>query len=315
MAEGHRRAQALALARATAQARHLGVDEGLVEKDQPVRLLAHAGLTLARPDTTLVTNVGACALRGHLGFFIGEAAPAQQARESGRGSAYAMLVQQSRRQFGHGDVRPSLHRADQKRFVTGQLARATRPALASRGRRSALPLALHQLEGEAVADLEVAGCCPAGMAGLNKGRHPHAQIQGVAVGHNPPPVSRRESQFGPGRNLSNPPFGPTLYGVDTAFRTALTGWGLLYVVGIQSSTTLWPPGTAPLPAKPWSGKGRPPTRVRRDRSPAGLGARSRQTPAGSGLAGGHLAGGHERAAHLALCRHAGPAGPPRSPAA
>src|SRR5215203_1001878 len=104
----------------------------------------------------------------------------------------------------------SLHRADQKRFVTGQLARATRPALASRGRRSALPLALHQLEGEAVADLEVAGCCPAGMAGLNKGRHPHAQIQGVAVGHNPPPVSRRESQFGPGRNLSNPPFGPTL---------------------------------------------------------------------------------------------------------
>ena len=55
------------------------------------------------------------------------------------------------------------------------------------------------------------------------------------------------------------------YGVDTAFRTALTGWGLLSVVGIQSSTTLWPPGTAPLPAKPWSGKGRPPTRVRRDR--------------------------------------------------
>ena len=55
------------------------------------------------------------------------------------------------------------------------------------------------------------------------------------------------------------------YGVDTAFRTALTGLGLLYVVGIQSSTTLWPPGPAPLPAKPWSGKGRPPTRVRRDR--------------------------------------------------
>ena len=69
LAEGHRRAQALALARATAQARHLGVDEGLVEKDQPVRRLAHAGLTLACPDTTLVTNVGACALRGHLGFF------------------------------------------------------------------------------------------------------------------------------------------------------------------------------------------------------------------------------------------------------
>src|ERR687898_1987961 len=55
------------------------------------------------------------------------------------------------------------------------------------------------------------------------------------------------------------------YGVDTGFRTALTTLGLHYVVGIQSSTTLWPPGTAPLPAKPWRGKGRPPTRVRRDR--------------------------------------------------
>ena len=54
------------------------------------------------------------------------------------------------------------------------------------------------------------------------------------------------------------------YGVDTAFRTALTALGLLYIVGIQSSTTLWPPGTAPLPPKLWSGRGRPPTRVRRD---------------------------------------------------
>ncbi len=53
------------------------------------------------------------------------------------------------------------------------------------------------------------------------------------------------------------------YGVDTAFRTALTDLGLVYIVGIQSSTTLWPPGHAPLPPKPWSGRGRPPTRVRR----------------------------------------------------
>ncbi len=53
------------------------------------------------------------------------------------------------------------------------------------------------------------------------------------------------------------------YGVDTAFRTALTDLGLTYSLGIQSSTTLWPPGQAPLPPKPWSGRGRPPTRVRR----------------------------------------------------
>jgi SRSO17 transposase len=54
------------------------------------------------------------------------------------------------------------------------------------------------------------------------------------------------------------------YGVDTAFRTALTALGLLYILGIQSSTSLWPPGSAPLPPKSWSGRGRPPTRVRRN---------------------------------------------------
>ena len=54
------------------------------------------------------------------------------------------------------------------------------------------------------------------------------------------------------------------YGVDTDFRDGLTGLGLLYVVGIQSSTTLWPPGEAPLPPKPWSGRGRKPTTLRRD---------------------------------------------------
>ena len=54
------------------------------------------------------------------------------------------------------------------------------------------------------------------------------------------------------------------YGSDTAFRTALTEMGLTYVVGIPSSTSLWPPGTEPLPPKTWSGRGRPPTLVRRD---------------------------------------------------
>ncbi len=53
------------------------------------------------------------------------------------------------------------------------------------------------------------------------------------------------------------------YGVDTAFRDGITALGLAYVVGIQSSTSLWPPGQAPLPVKPWSGRGRPPTRVSR----------------------------------------------------
>ena len=54
------------------------------------------------------------------------------------------------------------------------------------------------------------------------------------------------------------------YGVGTDFREGLTGLGLAYVVGIQSSTSLWPPGEAPLPPKPWSGRGRKPKTLRRD---------------------------------------------------
>jgi len=54
------------------------------------------------------------------------------------------------------------------------------------------------------------------------------------------------------------------YGINTAFRAALTQMGLTYVVGIQSSARLWSPGTGPLPPKTWDGQGRPPTLLRRD---------------------------------------------------
>lgn len=54
------------------------------------------------------------------------------------------------------------------------------------------------------------------------------------------------------------------YGNDTKFRTGVTALGLLYVVGVQSSVTVWEPGVLPLPPKPWTGQGRPPKLVRRD---------------------------------------------------
>jgi SRSO17 transposase len=54
------------------------------------------------------------------------------------------------------------------------------------------------------------------------------------------------------------------YGNDTDLRDGITKIGLPYVVGIQSSTSLWPPGMEPLPPKPWSGRGRPPSAVGRD---------------------------------------------------
>src|SRR4051795_5588239 len=54
------------------------------------------------------------------------------------------------------------------------------------------------------------------------------------------------------------------YGNDTEFREGVTAQGLPYVAGIQGSTTLWGPGTGPLPAEPRAGGGRPAKRLRRD---------------------------------------------------
>jgi len=54
------------------------------------------------------------------------------------------------------------------------------------------------------------------------------------------------------------------YGVDGAFRSGVTASGLTYVVGVQSTLSVWPPGVEPLPPKPWSGRGRPPSRMRRN---------------------------------------------------
>jgi SRSO17 transposase len=53
------------------------------------------------------------------------------------------------------------------------------------------------------------------------------------------------------------------YGVDTAFRQALSDMGLLYAVGVTSAVVVWPPGVTPLSPNPYSGMGRPPVMPRR----------------------------------------------------
>jgi SRSO17 transposase len=53
------------------------------------------------------------------------------------------------------------------------------------------------------------------------------------------------------------------YGNDTGFRDGITELGLLYVVGIQSSVSVWKPGQAPLPKRKWRGIGRPTKLLRR----------------------------------------------------
>lgn len=55
------------------------------------------------------------------------------------------------------------------------------------------------------------------------------------------------------------------YGTHSALRSAITALELPYVAGIVSNTTVWAPGTGPLPPKPWKpGRGRPTKQLRRD---------------------------------------------------
>ena len=54
------------------------------------------------------------------------------------------------------------------------------------------------------------------------------------------------------------------YGNDNGFRDGLQQLRLEYAVGVQSSTSVWPPGSAPLPSKARGVLGRPPKLLRRD---------------------------------------------------
>jgi SRSO17 transposase len=55
------------------------------------------------------------------------------------------------------------------------------------------------------------------------------------------------------------------YGVDGRFRAGITELGLEYAVGVQSSLSVWAPGTEPLPPPPRKQMGRPPSSLRRDK--------------------------------------------------
>ncbi len=55
------------------------------------------------------------------------------------------------------------------------------------------------------------------------------------------------------------------YGNDSQFRAGVTELGLQYVLGVQSSITVWEPGQEPLPPLPRKPTGRPPRLLRRDK--------------------------------------------------
>jgi SRSO17 transposase len=53
------------------------------------------------------------------------------------------------------------------------------------------------------------------------------------------------------------------YGNDTGLRTDITAVGLRYVAGIGPTTSVWPPGVAPVAPQSRTGRGRPQTRLQR----------------------------------------------------
>ena len=68
--------------------------------------------------------------------------------------------------------------------------------------------------------------------------------------------------------------GDPAYGNDTDFREHVATMELKYVLGVQSTTTVWPPGAEPLPPAPWKGsRGRPASRLRRDQEHTPLSAK------------------------------------------
>src|SRR5580658_5847535 len=80
------------------------------------------------------------------------------------------------------------------------------------------------------------------------------------------------------------------YGNNTALRDGITALEMPYAVGISATTTVWAPGTAPLPAKQRrSGRGRPAKRLRRDQASAALRQSAGVTPTQVSVADHHLA--------------------------
>ena len=74
-----------------------------------------------------------------------------------------------------------------------------------------------------------------------------------------PEIAREQLRFACAAGL---PRGVALldagYGNNSALRVDITALGLTYAAGILSTTTVWAQGARPLPAKPWSGRGREP---------------------------------------------------------
>ena len=130
------------------------------------------------------------------------------------------------------------------------------------------------MSGGGVALAGQSACEPAGgLAALSAGRvggRPRAAAQGTCsqsrwICRDQPEIALEQLRWACAAGL---PRGVVLldagYGNNSELRADITALDLTYVAGILSTTTVWLPGTAPLPPKRWSGRGRPTTRLRFD---------------------------------------------------
>src|SRR5438105_3222881 len=102
------------------------------------------------------------------------------------------------------------------------------------------------------------------------------------------------------------------YGNDTRLRTEISTLGMSYVAGIGLNTSVWPPGTGPLPAPPGTGyRATAQAASPRRAASADLGQGARSRPADRSMANHHVARGHRRLALFALCAAESEAGTSR----
>ena len=97
------------------------------------------------------TDSSPLATHGQSIDFICEALTTEEAREGGRGRDDPVRLDQTGREFRHGDVRLGLDRSHKERLIRGQSAFALRPALRIGGRRTGALLTLQQFDRKAVA--------------------------------------------------------------------------------------------------------------------------------------------------------------------
>jgi SRSO17 transposase len=90
-----------------------------------------------------------------------------------------------------------------------------------------------------------------------------------------PEIALQQIRTAVGRQIAQAPvLADAGYGNDTKFREGITESGLLYMVGVQSSLSVWKPGQGPLPKRKWNGMGRPTKLLGRDRRHQPLSART-----------------------------------------